>query len=72
MVLTPTQDNSQLRILLDGQPVGNQGGADVEDSIVTLDIDRLYHLVDLDQPGRHTLTIEFLDSGIQAFAFTFG
>jgi len=42
------------------------------DGVVTLDADRLYKLVKLEQPGMHLLRIEFLDGNSEVYAFTFG
>jgi cytochrome c biogenesis protein CcdA/thiol-disulfide isomerase/thioredoxin len=39
---------------------------------LTINRDKLYELVRLEEPGAHSLKLEFLDSGTQAFAFTFG
>lgn len=77
LVMHPTNGAAaRIRLLLDGLPVlPNQfGGADVKntDSEIVVDTDRLYHLIKLDSPGEHVLTIEFLDGNIEVFAFTFG
>ena len=39
---------------------------------VTVDADKLYQLVKLDNPGKHHLKLEFEDSNLELFAFTFG
>lgn len=39
---------------------------------ITVDKDSLYELVKLNQPSRHYLKIEFLDSNTEVYAFTFG
>ena len=39
---------------------------------ITVDSDKLYDLVRLPAPGSHKLRLEFLDSNINLFAFTFG
>ncbi|HEU0311474.1 MAG TPA: cytochrome c biogenesis protein DipZ [Sphingomicrobium sp.] len=62
------------RVLIDGKPPGSDGGMDVDaagNGQVTGQ--RLYQLVRQQDPGRERLfTIEFLDPGAQAYAFTFG
>ena len=64
----------RFRILLDGQPPGAAHGADVdEQGNGTATEPRLYQLIR--QPGAigdRLFEIEFLDPGIEAFAFTFG
>ncbi len=75
LVLRPgTQRNGVIRLSLDGKPLDTtQAGADVKDGQIVIDEDRLYTLVDLKEKSEeHTLLIEFLDPGIEAFAFTFG
>ncbi len=47
-------------------------GEDTVNGIVTVDSDRLYKLVNLPSPGRHTLRIEFEDNNTELYAFTFG
>jgi cytochrome c biogenesis protein CcdA/thiol-disulfide isomerase/thioredoxin len=63
------------KVLLDGKLIApGVRGADVAaDGTVTIKDAKLYGLVDTkDQYERHTLTLEFLDTGVEAFAFTFG
>lgn len=64
----------QIRVLLDGKPVNTElMGADVKDGIVTVNADRLYEIIDLN--GRienHTLELQFLTPGLEAYTFTFG
>lgn len=62
------------RVLLDGESPAHAGGADVDSQgHGTLAEQRLYQLVRQPQPIVDRLfEIEFLDSGAEAFAFTFG
>ena len=64
----------RFRVLLDGHPLGPAHGTDVDSAgNGTVIEQRLYQLVR--QPGPiadHTLEIEFLDSDVEAFDFTFG
>jgi len=62
------------RVSIDGQPPGVNHGNDVDDrGKGTVTAQRLYQL--LRQSGAivdRQFEIEFLDSGVEAFAFTFG
>jgi len=64
----------RFRVLIDGKPPGAAHGVDVdEQGIGTVTEQRLYQLIRQQQPiTDRQFEIEFLDSGIQAFAFTFG
>lgn len=55
-------------------PVDNSiAGADVKDSRLTLDEERLYSLIDLrGKVESHLLRLEFDGDGISVYAFTFG
>jgi thiol-disulfide isomerase/thioredoxin len=67
-------DAVRFRVLLDGQPPGAAHGADVNDQgIGTVSEQRLYQLIRQPHPiaNRH-FEIEFLDPGVEAYAFTFG
>ena len=76
LVMGPTADGKpvRFRITLDGKPPQGDHGADVDaqgDGKVTAQ--RLYQLVrQQGAVGDRTFEIEFLDPGVQAFAFTFG
>jgi hypothetical protein len=62
------------RVLLDGQPPGAAHGIDVDkQGNGTLSEQRMYQLVRQPKPiaDRH-FEIEFLDSGVEAYCFTFG
>lgn len=76
LVLRPSSDKnpSQVKVLIDNKPVdATNAGADVQNGMVTVPTDRLYHLVDLHgKTESHLLKLEFLTPGIQGFAFTFG
>ncbi len=64
----------RFRVTIDGKALGEDHGVDTNDNgDGTVTENRLYQLVR--QKGAitdHTFTIEFLDPGLQAFAFTFG
>jgi Thioredoxin like C-terminal domain len=64
----------RFRVLLDGQPPGAAHGIDVDDQgIGTVVQQRLDQLIRPPKPIADRLfEIEFLDPGVEAFAFTFG
>jgi len=76
LVLGPGSNGKPVRyrIMIDGKPPGDAHGVDSDaagNGVVTEQ--RLYQLIR--QKGAiedHTFTIQFLDPGVQAFAFTFG
>ena len=65
---------SRFRVTLDGQPPGPAAGLDIDPAgIGNAGDQRLYQLIRQLGPIRaRLLEIEFLDAGIEAFAFTFG
>jgi hypothetical protein len=76
LVLGPGADGRpvRFRVTIDGAAPGNNHGTDVEaDGSGTVPGQRLYQLIR--QNGAitdRTFQIEFLDPGVQAYAFTFG
>jgi len=75
LVLGPDTDGKPVRfkVTLDGQAPGANHGMDTDangDGIVSSQ--RLYQLIRGKDVGDHTFAIQFLDPGVQAFAFTFG
>jgi thiol-disulfide isomerase/thioredoxin len=62
------------RVRLDGQPPGAAHGIDVDDhGDGTVAEPRLYQLIRQPKPiAERQFEIEFLDAGVEAFAFTFG
>ena len=64
----------RFRVSVDGQPPGAAHGLDVdEDGNGTVREQRLYQLVRQPKPiVDRTFAIDFLDAGVEAFAFTFG
>ena len=64
----------RFRVTIDGKPLGPDAGVDVKpDGTGVVTNERLYQLVR--QKGQirdRTFRIEFLDPGVEAFAFTFG
>jgi thiol-disulfide isomerase/thioredoxin len=64
----------RFRVLIDGQPPGAAHGIDVDDQgNGTVTEQRLYQLIRQPKPiADRQFEIEFLDSGVEALAFTFG
>jgi hypothetical protein len=64
----------RFRVLVDGQPIVAARGLDVDvRGEGTATEQRLYQLVRQPKPiSDRQFEIEFLDSGVEAFAFTFG
>ncbi len=64
----------RFRVLIDGQPAGAAHGTDVDvQGNGTVSEQRLYQLIRQPKPiGDRQFEIEFLDSGVKAYAFTFG
>ncbi len=69
----PADGPGTIRVLLDGKPVDAlSAGPDAHDGVVTVDSDRLYELVTLNNnTDRHILRLE-LTPGIQLYTFDFG
>jgi cytochrome c biogenesis protein CcdA/thiol-disulfide isomerase/thioredoxin len=76
LVLGPTKDGKPVRFVvkLDGTPPGDDHGADTDPTGAgTVQGHRLYQLIrQKGQVEDRTFEIQFLDPGVQAFAFTFG
>jgi cytochrome c biogenesis protein CcdA/thiol-disulfide isomerase/thioredoxin len=76
LVLGPAAEAGPIRfrVTIDGAPPGENHGADVDaagQGVVTGQ--RLYQLIRQSGPiGDHTFAIQFLNPGVQAYAFTFG
>jgi hypothetical protein len=64
----------RFRVLIDGRAPGATHGVDVdEEGNGTVGEQRLYQLIRQQKPIADRLfEIEFLDPGLEAFAFTFG
>ena len=76
LVLGPAADGKpvRFRVTIDGKAPGTSHGTDVAaDGSGTVTAQRLYQLVRQGDDVRdRTFSIEFLDPGVQAYAFTFG
>lgn len=63
----------EIKVYIDGKLISeNQSGIDINNGVITVNSDRLYDLVNLDEIENHTLRLEFQDEGVEVFAFTFG
>ncbi len=63
LVMNPVEGKTgEVQVLLDGEVVKE----------VLVDTDKLYELINLDEPGRHVLELKFLDHNTEVYAFTFG
>jgi cytochrome c biogenesis protein CcdA/thiol-disulfide isomerase/thioredoxin len=64
----------RFRVTIDGKAPGERHGEDTDgEGLGVVTQQRLYQLVrQTGEVGDHTFKIEFLDPGVQAFAFTFG
>lgn len=67
---TDSDKMPKFEVFLDGKK--QFFGEDVVDGVVTVSSDKLYKLIDLPEAGSHNLLLEFIDEGIEVFAFTFG
>lgn len=76
LVLGPGADGKPVRfkVSIDGAAPGQNHGTDIgADGSGTVTEQRLYQLVRQSGPVTdHTFSIEFIDPGVQAYAFTFG
>jgi hypothetical protein len=76
LVMGPVEPGTSVRfrVLLDGQPAVAARGLNVDErGEGTVTEQRLYQLIRQPQPIRdRQFEIEFLDAGVEAFAFTFG
>jgi cytochrome c biogenesis protein CcdA/thiol-disulfide isomerase/thioredoxin len=76
LVLGPSGEsgNIRFRVMIDGKPPGEAHGMDIDaDGNGVVSTQRLYQLIRAPGPVvDRTFEIEFLDPGVQAYAFTFG
>lgn len=74
LVMSPIEKGltGKVEIYLDDKLAETSAGIDAVNNIVTVDTDKLYRLIMLDKPGRHQLTLKFLDDNTAVYAFTFG
>lgn len=62
LVMNAVTDRAKVEVYLDGSLVKE----------IEITDNKLYDLLELSSPGRHKLTIKFVDGNTRAYAFTFG
>lgn len=76
LVMAPGAEGTpvRFRVRIDGRAPGADAGSDIDaQGLGRIDEQRLYQLIRQTGPvGERTFEIEFLDPGVQVFAFTFG
>lgn len=73
LVIRPSTANQKISVFLDDKEISTQeAGSDVKKSVINLDSDRLYNIVELTGKQNRRLKLEFLNDGIEVYAFTFG
>lgn len=70
LVMRPKGSPAKVKVYLDDKM--QYFGEDNKSGTVTVNSDRLYKLINLPLPGRHTLKLEFEDNNAELYAFTFG
>ncbi len=70
LVIRTKGNPAKVKVYIDDKLQGF--GEDNKNGIVTVNTDRLYKLINLPTPGRHILRLEFEDSNVELYAFTFG
>ena len=70
LVARPKQKAAKLRVSIDGEV--NINSVDVVNGVVSIDADKLYNLISLDSPGKHTVILELIEGEVELYAFTFG
>ena len=63
---------TDVHVMDDGKPITDNAGADVRNSVVTVQADQLYSLVQGSDYGTHTLELDVPEPGLRAYTFTFG
>lgn len=73
LVIKPSAVGQKIKVILDGKEIAaDESASDDVDSVITLDEERLYNIVEFEQKQNRKLRLEFLDNGIEVYAFTFG
>ncbi|HVV69003.1 MAG TPA: cytochrome c biogenesis protein DipZ [Gammaproteobacteria bacterium] len=62
----------RVKVLLNGQPIGAEGGADVQNSEVTVTAQRLYEVAGFPEVATGEITLIIEDPGVELYTFTFG
>ena len=72
IVANGASGGTRVAVFQDGQPIGSASGSDVRGNVLTVDASRLYHVVENPTGGVHTLRLQVLSPGLEAYTFTFG
>ncbi|QQS15900.1 MAG: cytochrome c biogenesis protein DipZ [Candidatus Moraniibacteriota bacterium] len=72
LVMRPERADVSARVHVSLDGVVQSFGSDNEGGTVTVDSDRLYHLIHLSSPGQHLLRLKFEEGAAHVHAFTFG
>lgn len=70
-----SDEGASLRVFIDGNPasVAGAAGSDVDaSSLLRVDEDRLYKVIEMMKPGEHVLEVIIEDGMPEVFTFTFG
>lgn len=70
LVMRAKSSSAKVKVYVDGKL--QYFGEDNINGTVDVNKDTLYKLINLPIPGRHLLRLEFEDSNVEVFAFTFG
>lgn len=70
LVARPKNGQGKINVYVDGRK--QYFGEDNIDGTVTVNSDSLYKLVNIDEPGKHQLMLEFPTNNVEVYAFTFG
>ncbi len=63
----------RVKVLVDGEPVGDRAGADVDSGgYMTVGEEQLYRIIEDEAWGEHVLELIPEEPGLEAFTFTFG
>ncbi len=66
-------NGTKAHVLIDGKPIGTLAGSDVGiDGSITIQANKLYHLVSDSSYDEHTIQIQVDGAGLDAYTFTFG
>ncbi len=73
LVINSKNGNSKIKVLLDGVTLPEKfNGNDVKNGEITVNENKLYHLLHFTKAEEHVIQLIFLDDNSNVFAFTFG
>jgi cytochrome c biogenesis protein CcdA/thiol-disulfide isomerase/thioredoxin len=72
MVMGMTTKPVTVTLLLNGEPLVENGGSDVKDGKIVVDQNKLYSILDLAEGNEGTLEIIAETPGLEVYSFTFG